>query len=125
MPRAIWSGTVTFGLVNVPVKAFSASKDHSVHFNQLDKKSGARVRYEKVSEKSHKALDSDEIELGYEIRKGEYVTFDRDELDAMQPESTRTLEVSDFVDLADIDPIYFERTYWIAPDGDAAARVSR
>ena len=125
MPRSIWSGTLSFGLVNVPVKAYSASRDHSVHFNQLDKKSGARVRYQKVSDKSHKALDADDIELGYEIKKGEFVTFDKDELDAMQPESTRTLDVSDFVDLADIDPIYYERTYWLAPDGDAAARAYR
>ena len=125
MARSIWSGTVTFGLVNVPVKAYSASHDHEVHFNQLDKKTGARVRYQKVSEKTDKVLDSDDIELGYEVRKGEYVTFDRDELEAMQPESTRTLEVSDFVDLADIDPIYYERTYWLAPDGDAAARAYR
>jgi DNA end-binding protein Ku len=125
MARSIWSGTVSFGLVNVPVKAYSASHDHAVHFHQLEKKTGARVRYQKVSEKTDKVLEADDIELGYEIRKGEYVTFDHDELDAMQPESTRTLEVSDFVELADIDPIYYERTYWLAPDGDAAARAYR
>jgi DNA end-binding protein Ku len=125
MARSIWTGTVSFGLVNVPVKAYTASHDHEVHFHQLDKKTGARVRYQKVSEKTDKVLDADDIELGYEVRKGEYVTFDRDELDAMQPESTRTLEVSDFVELADIDPIYYERTYWLAPDGDAATRAYR
>jgi DNA end-binding protein Ku len=125
MARAVWSGTVSFGLVNVPVKAYTANHDHAVHFHQLDKATGSRVRYQKVSEKSHKVLESDDIELGYEVRKGKYVTFDQAELDAMQPESTRTLEVSDFVDLHDIDPVYFERTYWLAPDGDAAARAYR
>jgi DNA end-binding protein Ku len=125
MARAVWSGTVSFGLVNVPVKAYSASHDHDVHFHQLDKKTGARVRYQKISEKTDKVLDSDDIQLGYELRKGEYVTFERSELDAMQPESTRILEVTDFVDLDEIDPIYFERTYWVAPDGDASARAYR
>jgi DNA end-binding protein Ku len=125
MARSIWTGTVSFGLVNVPVKAYTASHDHEVHFHQLEKKTGARVRYQKVSEKTEKVLDADDIELGYEVRKGEYVTFDRDELDAMQPESTRTLEVSDFVELTDIDPIYYERTYWLAPDGEAATRAYR
>jgi DNA end-binding protein Ku len=125
MARAVWSGTVSFGLVNLPVKAYSASHDHAVHFNQLDKKNGARVRYQKVSDKTHKVLEANDIELGYETSKGKYVTFTSDELADMQPESTRVLEVADFVDLADIDPIYYERTYWIAPDGEAATGAYR
>jgi DNA end-binding protein Ku len=125
MARAIWSGTVTFGLVNLPVKAFSASHDHAVHFHQLDKETGARVRYQKVSEKTDDVLEADDIELGYELGKGKYVTFTRKELEDLQPASTRTLDVSDFVDLHEIDPIYYERTYWLAPDGDAAARAYR
>jgi DNA end-binding protein Ku len=125
MARAVWSGTISFGLVNLPVKAYSASHDHAVHFNQLDKENGARVRYQKVSDKTHKVLEADDIELGYETSKGKYVTFTSDELADMQPESTRVLEVADFVDLADIDPIYYERTYWIAPDGEAATGAYR
>jgi DNA end-binding protein Ku len=125
MARAVWSGTISFGLVNLPVKAYSASHDHAVHFNQLDKKNGARVRYQKVSDKTHKVLEADDIELGYETSQGKYVTFTSDELADMQPESTRVLEVADFVDLADIDPIYYERTYWIAPDGEAATGAYR
>jgi DNA end-binding protein Ku len=123
MARSIWTGTVSFGLVNVPLKAYSASHDHAVHFHQLDKKTGNRVRYQKVAGSRDDVLDADDIELGYEVKKGKYVTFDRDELEAMQPRSTRVLEVSDFVDLSEIDPIYYERTYWLAPDGDAAARA--
>ena len=117
MARAIWSGSISFGLVSVPVKAYTATRDHSVHFNQLDAK-GARVRYEKVSEKTGKPVD--DIKLGYERSKGKYVTFDRDEIEELRPASTKTVDVEDFVDLADIDPIYYQSTYWLAPDGDAA-----
>jgi len=123
MARAVWSGSISFGLVNVAVKAYTAVREHEVRFHQIDKKSGARVRYEKVSEKTHKKLDSDDIEMGYEVRKGRYVSFTKEELAELRPRSTRTVEVSDFVPLEDIDPIYYERTYWLAPDGPAAARA--
>ena len=125
MARAVWSGSISFGLVNVPVKAYTAVRDHEIHFNQLEKKTGARIRYEKVSEKTGKEVDASDIELGYEIRKGRYVTFERDELDELKPASTRTIDVQDFVALADIDPIYYERTYWLAPDGDGASKAYR
>src|SRR3954469_14949071 len=123
MARAIWSGTISFGLVNVPVKAFSAVRDHDVHFHQLDKKSGARIRNRKVSEKSGKEVDPDDIEMGFEVRSGHYVTFDKEELKELRPQSTRAIEISDFVALDEIDPIYYERTYWLAPDGDAAKKA--
>lgn len=123
MARAVWSGSISFGLVNVAVKAYTAVREHEVRFHQLDKKSGARVRHEKVSEKTHRKLDSDDIEMGYEIGKGRYVSFTKDELAELRPRSTRTVEVSDFVPLEDIDPIYYERTYWLGPDGPAAARA--
>ena len=123
MARSIWTGSISFGLVNVAVKAYTAVREHEVRFHQIDKKSGARVRYEKVSEKTHKKLDSDDIEMGYEVRKGRYVSFTKEELAELRPRSTRTVEVSDFVPLEDIDPIYYERTYWLAPDGPAAARA--
>ena len=120
MARAIWSGSITFGLVSVPVKAFTAVRDHDVHFHQLDKRTGARIRNQKISEKSGKPVDSDDIELGFEIRSGRHVTFAKGELEELKPESTRMVEVSDFVDLAEIDPMYYERTYWLVPAGDAA-----
>lgn len=123
MARSAWTGSINFGLVNIPVKAYTAVRDHEVHFNQLEKGSGARIRYEKVSEKSGKPVDGDDIELGYEIRKGRYVTFDRKELDDLKPESTKTVEVTDFVALDDIDPIYYDRTYWLAPANEAAAKA--
>jgi|SRR5215216_4589172 len=121
MARPVWRGTISFGLVNVPVKAYTAVRDHDVHFHQLDKKSGARIRNRKVSEETGRQVDDDDIEMGFEVKKGRYVTFDRAELKELRPASTRAIEVTDFVALEEIDPIYYERTYWLAPDGDAAA----
>jgi DNA end-binding protein Ku len=123
MARPVWSGSISFGLVNVPVKAFTAVRDHNVHFHQLEKKSGSRIRNRKVAEQSGKEVDSDDIEMGFEIRKGRYVTFDKDELEELRPASTRMIEVTDFVGLDEIDPIYYERTYWLAPDGEAAKQA--
>jgi DNA end-binding protein Ku len=123
MARPVWSGTISFGLVNVPVKAFTAVRDHDVHFHQLDKKSGSRIRYKKVNEKSGREVDADQIQMGFEVSDGRYVTFDKKELEELRPTSTRSIEVSDFVALEDVDPIYYERTYWLAPDGDAAGRA--
>jgi DNA end-binding protein Ku len=119
----VWSGTITFGLVNVPVKAHSAVRDHDVHFHQLEKGTGSRIRYQKVAERSGKEVDADDIELGFEIRRGRYVTFDRDELAELRPESTRAVELSDFVGLSEIDPIYYERTYWLTPADDTAKKA--
>jgi DNA end-binding protein Ku len=120
MARPTWSGTISFGLVNVPVKAFTAVRDHDVHFNQLDKKTGARIRNKKVSEKSGREVEADDIVMGFEISKGKYVTFAKEELKELQPASTKAIEVTDFVALHDVDPIFYERTYWLAPADDRA-----
>ena len=125
MPRATWSGSISFGLVNVPIKAYTAVRDHTIHFHQLDKKTGARVEYRKVSSKSGRALDADDIEKGYEVTKGKYVVVDEDEFEQLRPRSTRTIDISDFVDLSAIDPIYYENTYWLGTEGEGAARAYR
>jgi DNA end-binding protein Ku len=125
MARALWSGSLSFGLVNIPVKAFSASRDHAVHFHQLERKTGARIRYEKVSDKSGNEVASDDIELGYELANGDHVTVDPDEIDALRPRTTRTVDIADFVSLDEIDPIYYTKTYWLAPDGESAERAYR
>ena len=125
MARAIWSGSISFGLVNIPLKAFAAVRDHSVHFNQLEKGTGARIRYQKVSDKTGKEVSGDDIESGYEVSDGKYVIVDTEELDALRPRTTRTIDITDFVELDEIDPIYYERTYWLAPDGEAATRPYR
>jgi DNA end-binding protein Ku len=123
MARPLWTGSISFGLVNVPVKAYTAVRDHDVHFNQLEKKTGARIRNKKVSEKSGREVEADDIEMGFEIAKGRYVTFDKQELDELKPESTRAIDVTDFVDLEAVDPIYYERTYWLGPAEDAAKKA--
>jgi len=120
MARPVWTGSISFGLVNVPVKAYTAVRDHDVHFHQLEKGTGARIRNRKVSEKSGREVKADKIEMGFEVSNGRYVTFDTDELSDLRPTSTRAIEVTDFVALDDVDPIYYERTYWLAPDGDQA-----
>jgi DNA end-binding protein Ku len=123
MARPVWTGSISFGLVNVPVKAYTAVRDHDVHFHQLEKGTGARIRNCKVSEKSGREVKADKIEMGFEVSKGRYVTFDTDELSDLRPASTRAIEVTDFVALDDVDPIYYERTYWLAPDGDASTQA--
>ena len=122
-PRAIWSGSISFGLVNVPVKLYSAVKQKDVHFNQLEESTGAHIKYKRVSEKTGKEVDYEKIVKGYEISKGKYVTITSEDLEAVAPEKTRTVDIEDFVELADIDPIYYEKTYYLAPDGEGAAKA--
>jgi len=122
MARAIWSGTISFGLVNVPVKLYSAVHSKDLQFHQFDPK-GNRIRQKRVSEKTGREVDYSEIVKGYEVKKGQYVMVDPDELQAYKPESTKTIEISDFVELDEIDPIYYENTYYLAPDGKAAEKA--
>jgi DNA end-binding protein Ku len=122
MARAIWSGSISFGLVNVPVKLYSAVHQQDLQFHQFDK-NGNRIQYKRVSEKTGKEVDYSDIVKGYEVKKGQFVMVDPSELQAYKPKSTKTVEISDFVDLDDIDPIYYENTYYLAPDGKAAEKA--
>lgn len=122
-PRAIWSGSISFGLVNVPVKLFSAVHQLDIHFNQLEEGTGAHVKQKRVSEKTGKEVAYEDIVKGYEISKGKYVTITSDELDSVAPRASRTVDIEDFVAMAEIDPIYFEKTYYLSPDGDGAAKA--
>lgn len=122
-PRAIWSGSISFGLVNVPVKLYSAVKQKDVHFNQLEESTGAHIKYKRVSEKTGEEVDYEKIVKGYEVAKGRYVTVSPEELESVAPDKTRTVDIEDFVELADIDPIYYEKTYYLAPDGEGAAKA--
>lgn len=123
MARSLWTGSIGFGLVNVPVKAYPAVRDHDVHFHRIEKDSGARVRNRKVAEDTEREVEADDVEMGFEISKGKYVTFTKDELAEIRPQSTKVLEVGDFVSLDEIDPVYYDRTYWLGPDGDQAAKA--
>ena len=119
MPRAIWNGAISFGLVNVPVQLFSAVEPKDIHFHQFTK-NGQRIRYKRVSEKSGREVEYDDILKGYELSKGKFVLVTPKELDAADPRQTRTIDIEDFVELSEIDPIYFESSYYLAPRDGAA-----
>ena len=119
MARAIWSGSISFGLLNVPVKLYSAVSKQTIRFKELTK-DGYRVRHKRVSEDSGKEVAYDDIVKGYEFAPDQYVTVTRDELSELDPKKTRAIEIQDFVELDDIDPIYFEQPYYLGPDKGAA-----
>jgi DNA end-binding protein Ku len=117
MARPVWSGTISFGLVAIPVKLFHAVRRQSVSFNQLDERNMARIRYRKVNAETGEEVGDDHIVKGYEISKGRYVLVDPDELEPFMPVATKSVDLEEFVDLADIDPVYFDTAYHLAPDG--------
>ncbi len=119
MPRAIWSGSISFGLVNIPVKLYSAVSKKNVQFNQLDARTQSRVKQRRVSAESGEEVPWDQIVKGYELASGTYVVVTDDELAALDPKSLRTIEIDEFVDLAAIDPIFYESPYYLAPDRSA------
>jgi DNA end-binding protein Ku len=116
MPRAIWSGAVSFGLVSIPVKLYNAVSRKSVHFNQIDQRTGARIRYKKVSDADGEEVPAEAIVKGYQLSSGDYVLLGDDELSSLDPEASRTVEIEQFVDLDEIDPIFYDAAYYAAPD---------
>lgn len=122
MATSLWTGSISFGLVAIPVRMYSASRSHEVSFNQLHRATGNRIRYRKVDEVTGDEVSQREIVKGYEVSEGEYVTIDDSELAELRPAATKTLDIEDFVDLAEIDPIYFEKTYYVVPDDNLASR---
>ena len=113
--RSIWSGSVTIGLVNVPVKLYSMIYDKGIYFHFLHKVDGQPLKYVKMCTKDDKIVPWDEVIRGYEVAKNEYVTFDKKELDAAKPESDSRIRISKFVDYFSVDPIYFDKTYALMP----------
>jgi DNA end-binding protein Ku len=120
VPSAVWSGNISFGLVSVPIRLTPAVRSRDVSFNQLEEGTGSRIRYRKVSEQTGEEVTSDRIVKGYEIEKGRYVIVEKDELDALAPKASHTIDIEDFVDLSEIDPLYFETPYYVVPDEKAA-----
>ncbi len=116
MPSAIWTGSISFGLVQVPVRLVGATKSRDVSFNQLEEGTGARIRYKKVSDATGEEVPPDKIKRGYEISKGRYVMIEPDELDVLRPKGSHAIEIEEFVDLDEIDPLYFEQPYYLVPD---------
>lgn len=118
MARSIWSGYITFGLVSVPVALFSATKEHEVDFHQFQRGTSDRIRYKRVNERTGREVDYDKIVKGHEVSGGEYVIVEPDELDDIAPGRSRSLEISRFVDLDEIDPICYQKSYYLAPSDD-------
>ena len=116
MPSSIWSGSVGFGLVQVPVKLITATRSRDVSFNQLEEGTGARIRYKKVSDATGEEVKPDRIQKGYEISKGKYVVVEAEELASLAPKASHTIDIEEFVDLSEIDPVYFEQPYYLVPD---------
>jgi DNA end-binding protein Ku len=120
MPRAIWSGAISFGLVNVPVKLYSATSPKTVRFHQISSKTGTRIRQQRVDPSTGEEVPYDEIVKGYEIGPDRYVLISSEELETLDPKATRSIDIEEFVDLDDIDPIYYDHSYYLAPGAGGA-----
>jgi DNA end-binding protein Ku len=120
MARAIWSGAISFGLVNVPVKLYSATSPKAVRFHQLSSKTGARIKQKRVDPTTGDEVPYEEIVKGYEITPDRYVIIEPEELEALDPKATKTIDIEEFVDLEEIDPIYYDHSYYLAPTAGGA-----
>ncbi len=123
MPRTIWKGALSFGLVNIPVGVFPATSDKSVHFNQFEEGTSDRIRYKKVNERTGNEVPQDRIVRGFDLGGGEYVILTEEELESAEPKKSRQIEISDFVPLTEIDPVYFRASYYLAPEGTGADKA--
>src|SRR5215211_8206516 len=124
MARAIWTGSISFGLLNVPVRLYSAVSRKSVSFRELRVSDGSRIRHKRVAEADGEEVPYEEIVKGYEIGPDRYVILTRDELEELDPQKTKAIEIQDFVDLDEIDPIFFDHPYYLGPDKGAERAYS-
>src|ERR1700729_3701655 len=115
MARAIWTGAISFGLVNVPVKLYSATSPKTVRFHQLSSKTGNRIKQKRVDPQTGDEVAFEDIVKGYELSPDRYVLIEPEELDALDPKATKTIDIEEFVDLSEIDPIYYDHSYYLAP----------
>ncbi|MGI9017383.1 MAG: Ku protein [Euzebya sp.] len=120
MPRTLWKGTLSFGLVTIPVGLYTATENKSPSFNQLRRKDSSRVGYKRVAKADDEPVDNDEIVKGFEYEKDRYVVFEPDELDALRPSSSRVIDIETFVPLSEIDPIYYDKPYYLGPEETGA-----
>jgi DNA end-binding protein Ku len=121
MPRSLWSGSLSFGLVNVPVQLVSATRDVQIHFHQLDSKDLAPIEVRRYCSKEDVEVPYEEIVAGYEIEEGKYVMLTDEDFQAAQPEKTRTIDIEEFVEIEDVDPIYYDHPYFLVPTGGEGA----
>ena len=125
MARSIWNGTITFGLIAVPIKVHSATESHTIHFHQVHEKDGARIKQRRICSKEDKEVPYKEVAMGYEVRDDEFVMLDKEEIDAAAGDGSRTIELEQFVDRAQVDPVFYARTYYLGAgdDGEDAYRL--
>jgi DNA end-binding protein Ku len=123
MARPVWTGAITFGLVSVPVSMYSATHEHEVSFHQFAKGTSDRIRYRRVNERTGKEVEYDDIVKGADIGDGDYVMLEQEELDSVAPGRSRSMEIDRFVELGEIDPIYYQKTYYLGPGGEDTAKV--
>lgn len=121
MPRPIWSGSITFGLVTIPVALFSATEDHTIHFNQFERGTSDRIRYRRINERTGDEVPYADIVKGREMT-GDVVIIEQDELDEIAPGRSRSIDIEAFVDLDEIDPVFYQKTYWLGPTDEQYAR---
>src|SRR5437763_16920624 len=120
MPRSIWSGAISFGLVNVPIKLFSAVSQKDVRFHQLDATTKTRIRQKRVSTETGEEVPYENIIKGYEVAPDQFVAIAPEELETLDPKKTKSIDIEDFVDLDQIDPVHYERPYYLVPDTGGA-----
>ncbi|HEU5111769.1 MAG TPA: Ku protein [Acidimicrobiia bacterium] len=113
--RSIWNGAITFGLITIPVGLYTATEDKDISFHLLSGKDESRIQYKRVSTKTGREVDWDDIVKGYEYEKGKYVVFTPEELEQIAPDSARSVDVVQFVDASEVDPIFFEKSYYVVP----------
>jgi DNA end-binding protein Ku len=119
-PRPIWTGTISFGLVNIPVKLHTAVREHHLSFHMLHDQDNARLKRKMICSADNKEVHPEHIVKGYEIHKDQYVIVTPEDLEACRPEATKSIEITDFVELGEIDPVYYDRPYYVVPQPAAA-----
>jgi DNA end-binding protein Ku len=119
MPRPVWSGMITFGLVNIPVKLYNSVKKTTVRFHQLRKNDGCRITYKKVCTSDGDEVPNEQLVRGFEISPDRFIVLSAEELDSVYPKATRSIEIEDFVRLEQIDPVYYDQSYYLVPDKGA------
>jgi len=123
MARPIWTGSVAFGLVNVHVALYSAgTEDKTIHFNQFEAGTSDRIRYKRVNERTGDEVKLPDIVRGHKVANGDYVLITDEELEAVEPGRSRTIDITDFIEITEIDPIYYQRAYYLGPQGEGATR---
>ena len=120
-PRTFWTGAISIGLVNIPVRLSVMVREHTIQFRLLHRKDGQPVRYERVCTRDNEVVPWEEIVRGYEVREGEYILIEKEEIDAVRPESDRRIRIDRFINVLSVDPVYYDRTYLLLPDGPADA----